>query len=156
MPVLNGYEAVKHIRESISGRNIPIIGISASVFEEDRRKGLSGGLDAFLRKPFREQELFEALRQCLSLKYQYAEEQPTGSTEGGRIPEPDPEWRTMLSPGLLQDMHLATLNGDLDRLLEQIQEVEKTTPEAAQRLRTLANRYEYERLLNFFEGKGKN
>jgi hypothetical protein len=53
-------------------------------------------------------------------------------------------------------MRLATLNGDLDRLLEQIQEVEKTTPEAAQRLRTLANRYEYERLLNFFEGKGKD
>ena len=36
---------------------MPVIGISAGVFEEDRKNALNSGMDAFVAKPFKAQDL---------------------------------------------------------------------------------------------------
>ena len=51
MPVMNGYEATKAIREMFPDSHIPIIALSANAFAEDRRKSIEAGMDDHVAKP---------------------------------------------------------------------------------------------------------
>jgi len=76
MPVMDGYTATQKIRNSKSEiRNIPIIALTASAFEEDRAKVLEVGCDDFVRKPFREEDIFGMLHKYLGVQFVYEEEQ---------------------------------------------------------------------------------
>ena len=46
-----------------------IIALTANAFEEDRQLTLSVGCDDFVRKPFREEEIFEKIAQYLGVRY---------------------------------------------------------------------------------------
>lgn len=64
MPVMDGYEATKAIR-SLSNQalaNIPIIAMTANVFEEDRKKARDVGMDGYLAKPIDIPVLLETLQ----------------------------------------------------------------------------------------------
>lgn len=57
MPEMGGIEVCQHIRGNELLNHIPIIVITAKVNEEDRISVLKEGADAFLEKPFNEEEL---------------------------------------------------------------------------------------------------
>jgi len=63
MPLLDGCEAAREIRQipGSPGR-VPIIGLSASVFTEDRRRCLEAGADDFIGKPYQAGELIAKCR----------------------------------------------------------------------------------------------
>ena len=66
LPVMDGMEATRRIRElepieDDSSKHIPIIALTASVFEEDKDKVLRAGCDDFVRKPFHEEEIFDKM-----------------------------------------------------------------------------------------------
>ncbi|MCK4838891.1 MAG: transporter substrate-binding domain-containing protein, partial [Desulfobulbaceae bacterium] len=81
MPVMDGLEATKQIRELTTRnarsatRNPIIIGLTASVFEEDKDKVLAGGCDDFVRKPFQVDEIFGKMEQYLDVRYIYQDPQ---------------------------------------------------------------------------------
>ncbi|MFM6357451.1 MAG: response regulator, partial [Planktothrix sp.] len=76
MPVMDGYEATKYIKSTTKGNATAIIALTASVLEEEKAIVLSAGCDDFIRKPFTEQSIFEALAQHLGVEYIYEETQP--------------------------------------------------------------------------------
>jgi CheY-like chemotaxis protein len=82
MPVLDGYEATRQIRASSGSESTVIIALTASAFEEDRRKVLDAGCDDFVRKPFREEELFEVMREHLGVRYVYEESAQPAAQSG--------------------------------------------------------------------------
>ncbi len=86
MPKMDGYEVIKQIRASSSEHSPVIVSISASVFEEDKQKAFEAGCDGFVRKPFKESEIFEEMRKHLSLNYVY-EDQGTRETTQTEQPE---------------------------------------------------------------------
>jgi len=63
MPEMDGVETTKQIRrmEIIAKQNIPIIGLTAAAIEGDRDKLLEAGVDYFLSKPIKQNELLEIL-----------------------------------------------------------------------------------------------
>lgn len=65
LPELSGYEATAIIRQREAARQatpVPIIGISASAFEEDRERCIQAGMDDFLPKPFAVRNLIHILQ----------------------------------------------------------------------------------------------
>jgi len=61
MPVMNGFEAVAAIRSRESGSRVPIIALSANVMSGSREIYLAAGMDDYLSKPFKKEELAEKL-----------------------------------------------------------------------------------------------
>ena len=65
MPVMDGLQATGLIRQLPDCRELPIIAMTANVFDEDRKRCLSAGMNDFLPKPFDPEKLYEMLRQWL-------------------------------------------------------------------------------------------
>ena len=64
MPELDGIEATKAIREreQETGAHVPIIALTAHALKGDRERCLAIGMDGYVSKPVRSNELFEAIR----------------------------------------------------------------------------------------------
>jgi PAS domain S-box-containing protein len=71
MPNLNGLETTKILKKDEKTKNIPIIAISANVFEDDRQKALNNKVDDFLPKPFEEKDIAQTLNKFLNLEFEY-------------------------------------------------------------------------------------
>jgi len=69
MPVMDGYEATKHIRTSFEDKpnkkNIPIIALSAAVTEAERNKAKHIGMNEFIPKPLKEEEIILAINNVI-------------------------------------------------------------------------------------------
>lgn len=59
MPVMDGFESTRHIRELENGRRVPIVALTARAMEGDEQKCLEAGMDGYLSKPVRMAELRE-------------------------------------------------------------------------------------------------
>lgn len=66
MPVMNGYEATKAIRELDAQRaKVPIIAVSANTFESDIREAKEAGMDGHVSKPFEPDKLISTINDFL-------------------------------------------------------------------------------------------
>jgi CheY-like chemotaxis protein len=63
MPEMDGFEATAAIRERerTTGTHTPIVAMTAHVMKGDREQCLAAGMDGYIPKPVRPQELFEVL-----------------------------------------------------------------------------------------------
>ena len=68
---INGLEATRRIRELDGGRDVKIVILSAFAFTEYREKALASGVDDFVGKPFRAEEIFDSLARHLGVRYRY-------------------------------------------------------------------------------------
>ena len=66
MPVMDGYEATKIIREI--NQDIPIIALTANAMKEDVEKSISLGMNAHLNKPIEVEKLYEILLKHIARK----------------------------------------------------------------------------------------
>jgi CheY-like chemotaxis protein len=65
MPVLDGFGAVRKIRESPGLASLPVLAVTAYAMRGDREKVLDSGFDGYLSKPIQSRLLFEELERFL-------------------------------------------------------------------------------------------
>jgi len=150
MPVMDGYEATKYIKSTTKGNATAIIALTASVLEEEKAIVLSAGCDDFLRKPFAEHTIFDALAKHLGVKYIYAETispllddtetRPLTSEDFTCMPQ---EWITQL--------YEAALEANTNLVLQVVGEIPKTETRLIKSLTKLASQFKFEQILDLVE-----
>ena len=66
MPVMDGYETTRQIRQKSEFAELPIIALTANALSDERERCRAAGMDDYLAKPFRKDELAVLLDQWLS------------------------------------------------------------------------------------------
>ncbi len=159
MPVMDGYEATRRIKAAMAERPgafpTVIVALTAAAFEEERSRILAEGCDDFVRKPFREVEIFEVLERHLGVQFIYADEMADEGTDGA-------ENSAVLSPAFLlsaleglslewkQRMRQAVLEGDLYWAQTLIEEIRDDRPQLAEGLAALVEGFDFAALTRLF------
>ena len=68
MPVMDGYEVTRRIRELAGFAKLPIIALTAGVLGNERDAALGAGMNAFIAKPFNVDEMIVVLQQLTGCK----------------------------------------------------------------------------------------
>ncbi len=136
MPIMDGVEATRRIRARDPAGRVKILGLSASVIRELREP--MEGVDDFMGKPFRDDDLLEHLRRLLDLQYEYADRTippPPHSTAPPEIPSQ-----------FVEPLRNAIAAADLDAVLVLLSEMSLLVPSSVERMQTLADHFEWDRL----------
>ena len=149
MPEVDGLEAIRAIKATENGRSIPIIGISASVFEDDRATVLDSGADDFLPKPFKESELFEKIGTMLDINYVFDEDtlDIVGPSDALFL---TPERISVLPEELVKSIREAVRGGYMTRLKELLESETDNYPELCNQMIKLVDNFDYDTLSNLF------
>jgi len=70
MPVMNGVEAIRHIRKKYSSEQLKCIAVSASGLKHNAQYFIDEGYDLFISKPFRFDAIFQAITDSLGIELQ--------------------------------------------------------------------------------------
>jgi CheY-like chemotaxis protein len=160
MPVMDGHEATRRIKATPKGQATVIIALTATAFEEDRERILLEGCDDFVRKPFRQDEIFDMLTKHLGVRFVYDVEQaqPAAAQPADAAAAPGegltPAALAALPAGWVADLQQATIKADLNLVLSLIDQIEGQNPALADALADLAHNFEYKRILMLIEQAG--
>ncbi len=155
MPVMDGYEAIKIIKKTTKGQATAIIAVTASVFEEERSVVLSAGCDNFVRKPFRDSEIFDVIRRHLGVRYVYEDDADSivpGSSEKNMPKALTPEALDLLPSELIAELKQASLQGDTDRVEYLTEEIRSHNAALADELAALVSDFDYGKILRLIRG----
>jgi len=146
MPVMDGVEATRRIRELPGGREVKIVAVTASVFEEERQMLLDAGMDDFVRKPYRVHEIYEGLTRHLGLKFLYRSGAP--QTEAARAVALTPARLAALPAGVREELWEAVVMLDHERIGEVLLQVREADADLGQALAGLAENFDYTAILS--------
>jgi signal transduction histidine kinase/CheY-like chemotaxis protein len=71
MPVMDGVEATRRIRNLPGGEKVKIVAVTASAFEEQHQYIIEAGVDDLVRKPYRADEIYDCMARQLNVKFLY-------------------------------------------------------------------------------------
>ncbi len=149
MPVMDGYEATKQIKATTKGQATAIIALTASVLEEERAVVLSAGCDDFMRKPFREEEIFNAIQKHLGISYVYEDSQEEDSANQEEEKEAfTVEAIAQLPTELVVNLERGLIQGDLDLLEKIIEDISSHNAALGKAIKTHVNNFDFDPILN--------
>jgi len=154
MPVMDGYEATRKIKASPNSRNTAIVAVTASAFEEDKKRILAAGADDYLSKPFKDAELFEIIGRLTGAEYLYEETSSLKVSETAHDKVLMCKTVAALPPDLVNQMRAAVESADIDQLNDLVLQLAKGQPLLAKQIQEMAARYEYEALTEIFSPGG--
>ncbi len=153
MPEMDGYEASQQIKSTEKGSKTHIVALTASSFEDDYRKIRELGLEGYIRKPFRESELFEMLGNLLDLKYIFE----TGNQSHDELYQLNnleiSNSIDKLPENLVLQMYQAAMIADIDLIIELIHQIDQEQAGLGRHLLQLANNFDYEYLKQILNRK---
>jgi CheY-like chemotaxis protein len=147
LPGITGIEAALRIREKEGGTKARIVAVTASAFSMQRDAALAAGLDDFVRKPYRVNEIFDCMGRLLGVRYLYADESPA-SEMGLSLP---PGCFDALPQELHEQLANAVVRLDVGRITALIGRVYDCDAALGRALAHCADRFDYSRILAALE-----
>jgi predicted ATPase/signal transduction histidine kinase/CheY-like chemotaxis protein/tRNA A-37 threonylcarbamoyl transferase component Bud32 len=149
MPVLNGYEATRQIKAAAGEKPCPVVAVTASILEEEKAVVLEAGCDDFIRKPFKDGEILEAIARHLGAEFIYEE----SATQGAPVEEEALTAKALAAvpSELLDTLEEGLFILDRDEIQNTLDAIAAHAPGVAKQLETLINGFAYETILNLIE-----
>jgi signal transduction histidine kinase/DNA-binding response OmpR family regulator len=148
MPVMDGFDATRRIRNLEGGRDVKIAAVTASAFADQRSHALAAGMDDYLRKPYRPNEIFECMARHLGVRYR----RETAPVAGQPAAEPAAELRAEDLAALPEELQASLreelLTLDVERISAAIARVSQENPALGAALAHCASRYAFTAMLN--------
>jgi signal transduction histidine kinase/CheY-like chemotaxis protein len=150
MPMLDGFEVIRRIRQLPEFHDVIIIGLSASVFEETQQASVAAGANDFLGKPVHLDDLLEKLQAHLHLEWEY--EAPGEPRE----PETPMDREAIIPPSQaeLAQLYQWAKIGDMMSLQERLEELSVSDPALTlfkARISQLANEAQLDEIEQFIK-----
>lgn len=150
MPVMDGFEMLKCLRQNPAYQTLPVIVSSASVYDLDQSRSMAAGGNAFLPKPVQAELLLEQLREQLQLEWIY---EAAHSTISSSTPEPSTK---MILPAqeILQQLADLLEKGDIFTVQEEVQTLAQSQPEYTSFAKTvieMAENFQLTKLTTFIQ-----
>jgi CheY-like chemotaxis protein len=147
MPVMNGVEATRAIRQLPGGKDVKIVAVTASVFKEQQQEMLDAGMDDFVSKPYRAEEIYDCLARQLGVRYVY--ETAKNTPEAKPAPAgPIAGKLAALPAGVRKELADALESLDSERIAAIILQIGQADAELGKSLRGLAENFDYPVILN--------
>jgi CheY-like chemotaxis protein len=154
MPEMNGHQATQIIRSREQGHKTKIVALTASAFEEERQLILSEGIDDFIRKPFKENDIFDVLSKHLEgIHFIYNEDINSlpaspqvliaSSAQQVDFKQLPADW--------LADLKFATAAADSQKIHDLLEKIRHKFPGEAQKIESLATQYRFDLIINLLE-----
>jgi CheY-like chemotaxis protein len=146
MPVMDGREATRRIRRMEGGQAVKIAAATASSFSSERDEVLAEGMDDFIRKPYRPEEIFECMARHLGLRRIYHKPE----AEQRAVPLGKEDLKA-LPPEMLRELTAAVtaLNGK--QIREVIERISERDENLGRKLTHHADRFAYTAILTATE-----
>ncbi|MCG8605098.1 ATP-binding protein, partial [bacterium] len=149
MPVMDGFEATRRLRETPTLEAIPVIALSASVFEYTQQQSIDVGCNDFIPKPVRIDVLLDKLKTHLDLAWIYSETtSPVGAAPAAVAPT-DGAAAIKATAEEARALYDLAMQGDIQGLLKQLARYEHLNAPHhpfGSRLRELARGYRMEQI----------
>jgi len=155
MPVMDGLEATRRIKATEAGKSTAIVAISASILGEEKEAILAAGCDGFVRKPYREEEIFEVMAQHLGLKYIYENEAAAEVPSESAVDVNCEQLVAALDTDLRQELYEAVLRLNIDQSMEVIDRIMVRDASIGVALKKAVETLDFESLLNLLEAEVK-
>ncbi|MFB3133912.1 MAG: response regulator, partial [Rhodothermales bacterium] len=153
MPVMDGFEATRRLRQVPALKAVPVIALSASVFEYTLQQSMEVSCDDFIPKPVRIDVLLEKLETHLGLEWIYRDDRD-GSEEdeapaGVAVSVESNDAAVGPTVEEARVLYALAMQGDIQGILAQLDQIESlgdpNHPFGA-RLRDLARGYRMEQI----------
>ena len=151
MKDMDGIEVAQHIRELPQSQSIPILMISASPSPLNKELAVKAGINKFLCKPIREQQIFDEIKNLIPVNYVYA--------ENGTTAEVDTRNHSPLNSQMLEaltlSMRLGLLNaiksGYINVIEDWVTQIESHHSSIGHKLRGFTEKFDYPTLIKLLE-----
>jgi signal transduction histidine kinase/CheY-like chemotaxis protein len=145
MPVMDGMEAVRRIRALNGGAKVKVAAVTASAFASEREAVLAAGVDDFVRKPYRVNEIFDCLARHLAIQYRFRNAESLAIEQP---PLPQPEDLGALPEELRDELSDALIRLDISHIDQVIVRITQRNPTLGSVLGPLASRLAYSEILD--------
>jgi len=121
MPVMDGFEFARQLRNRQKFKDIPIIAALASVFDCHQEQSRIAGCDDFIAKPFHTEDLLALLEKHLNLTWIYEQKQSQINTAEEHT---DAEINVILPPQHAKILCDLAMMGDIRGILTKLDELD--------------------------------
>ncbi|MGK7954037.1 MAG: PAS domain S-box protein [Crocosphaera sp.] len=159
MPILDGYQATERIKASPKGQETVIIALTASAFEEERNLVLSAGCDDFMRKPFREDVLWEKIAQHLGVEYIYQDFDEQSGFSQQNNSKTTSQLQALLEkmpPPWIEELHQAALECSDDGILELVSQIPPDSQPLAIALQEWSENFLFDSVIELTQNTSNN
>ncbi|WP_341531685.1 AAA family ATPase (plasmid) [Nostoc sp. UHCC 0302] len=147
LPVLNGLEATKRIKCTTAGIATKIVAVTASSLESERAAILAAGCDDYIRKPFKEADIFDTISQHLGVRYIYNEAVNTPPADQNKPYILTPTALSVLGADLVEQLHSSAIRVDGKQILKIIEQISHNHADIASSLTDLVDNFCFEEIV---------
>jgi len=149
MPVMDGLEAMRRIRQLPAFKNVPLVAASASTTSLEVQKCLAVGASAFMSKPIDFNNLLQQLGKLLQLTWIYEQPENASSTEGDAMGA-----LVLPPPNEMEILHRLARLGNMQNILQRaayLVELDERYRPLASQLSQLAKSYRSKAILSLVQ-----